>query len=486
MNHLLFAVLKGKSLMPDSIFQGTGKFSTCRMKIDLPDSPIGIVSDWGTQSTVNESVPENRLKKIAAILSGKSILSILDQGLVSGTTFITSVLIGRLCGQDILGIYFLAWSIIVFVRGVGDTIIGAPYMVFCQKFRGAALQAYRGSTFVQQLALAFTSFSILLFVILLLILQGTTVSTVSAAVSLLGALPILMIREHLRRLCLAHQDLNGVLFLDGLVAVIQIGSLLVLGYFYLLTVPVIYGVVTVACAIACCGLFFSGRYRFSMNRGQWLSDLRLNWSFARWALVTFLLGCSAPFIVPWLLNAVSGVSSTGLFAACMTIIGFCRVVVTGLTNLAVPRAAQALAEGGIIRLKQILPTTTIMFAGPCLVFCFAALFAGQSIVLFFYGTQFETAGPVVAVLSFWFLANTVGVVAGSSLWAMERPDANMVADILVIIVTLAATLYLVDSFGALGAAYGMLCGAVFGSVARWAAMFFLFHQSKPEKDCLHA
>ena len=75
-----------------------------------------------------------------------------------------------------------------------------------------------------------------------------------------------------------------------------------------------------------------------------------------------------------------------------------------------------------------------------------------------YGPQFAGTGWIIGVLSLSVLANSLGVTAGNGLWAMERPQANFVADLFSLGVVIVATISLVPLLGPLGAALATLCG----------------------------
>src|SRR2546429_36531 len=45
--------------------------------------------------------------------SGNNALALIDQAVVSGTSFLTTILIGRWCGASELGIYALGFSLLV-------------------------------------------------------------------------------------------------------------------------------------------------------------------------------------------------------------------------------------------------------------------------------------------------------------------------------------------------------------------------------------
>src|SRR5436190_23162028 len=87
---------------------------------------------------------------MASSLLQKSGLSVLDQAVVSGTSFATSVLLGRCASQGELGVYYLALSAVYFARGVQEQLVSAPYMIYCSRKEGRALAEYAGSTLIHQ------------------------------------------------------------------------------------------------------------------------------------------------------------------------------------------------------------------------------------------------------------------------------------------------------------------------------------------------
>ena len=74
---------------------------------------------------------------------------------------------------------------------------------------------------------------------------------------LLGALPLLLLREFVRRLTIAHLQMATAVAIDAGVALLQLGSLLLLAYCHRLTVMSAYAAMGAACGAACCGWFLA-------------------------------------------------------------------------------------------------------------------------------------------------------------------------------------------------------------------------------------
>src|SRR5438105_2895107 len=60
---------------------------------------------------------------LRATASGKGVLAVADQAVVSGTSFLTTVLIGRWCGPGELGIYSLGVTLLVSWVCVQESLI---------------------------------------------------------------------------------------------------------------------------------------------------------------------------------------------------------------------------------------------------------------------------------------------------------------------------------------------------------------------------
>src|SRR5947209_4562429 len=83
-------------------------------------------------------------------LSGKDSLAVLDQAVVSGTSFLTTILIGRWCGADELGIYSLGFTLLVTWGCVQESLVALPYTIRRHRLLRETQAEYAGSVLVHQ------------------------------------------------------------------------------------------------------------------------------------------------------------------------------------------------------------------------------------------------------------------------------------------------------------------------------------------------
>jgi O-antigen/teichoic acid export membrane protein len=403
---------------------------------------------------------------MASPLASKGTWSVFDQGVVSGTSFFTAVIIGRLCSKEDLGVYYFALSIVLFVRGVQDHVISTPYMIYCNRRRGASLASYTGSTLVHELILAGLGMLGVLVLAAALSLGVGPAEVTPAIWILLATMPFLLLRECIRQLAFAQLHVITALVLDVVVCVLQLGGLAVLGLLGMLSVVAAYAVMGGACLVACLVWFVLRNQPLQLVRAEIAPDWKRNWTLARWALASMLAASITPPLTPWFLTAWHGTAANGVLAACMTLVGVSQMFLMGVGNFLSPRTARAFATDGLSELRRILREASILFGVTIGGFCLVFLAAGDWLLDLVFPGKYAGEGAVIAVCAFTVLANALGSVAAKGLWAIERPQANVRADLWTLVVTAVATLGLVPPWGPLGAATAMLGAAIVGAVIR--------------------
>jgi len=432
------------------------------MKVDLNDPTDVYHSERGSRFGISALV-ERLARRFPSASEG--LLSIFDQAIVSGTGFTTAVIIGRMCSRDELGLYYVVLSIVLILTGIQEQLVAAPYTVYSKRRRGRQLAEYAGSTCWHHMVLTVLICAVLAVAIAILSATGR-IAIVPGLWALLGAGPLLLLRDGIRRFNYAHLHVRSAIVLDATVAVAQLGGMVLLGYFGMLSLFSIYAVMGGAGGLACLGWFLLDPPRIRLNRDRLMSDWRYNWGFGKWALRSYLVGNTTPYIMVWILTLAVGVAATGLLGACTTLIGVTNIILSGVANVLTPQAAHAFATGGPQALRRVLSRTAAFLAVSLGGLVLLLMFTGDRLAVLVFGEQFQGSGPILTALAFVALLNSMGTVVGNGLWAIDRPRANFIADVCCISVTLVAAAFLVFPLGALGAALATLAGACAAAIVR--------------------
>ncbi len=81
-------------------------------------------------------------------------LALTDQLIVSGTNFVTLLLLGRLAGQQELGLFALVMTVYYLMLAVQESLITVPYTIFRARLNGVRQLQYSGSCICQSAAWA--------------------------------------------------------------------------------------------------------------------------------------------------------------------------------------------------------------------------------------------------------------------------------------------------------------------------------------------
>ncbi|MEP3479808.1 MAG: hypothetical protein ABJZ55_11220 [Fuerstiella sp.] len=414
----------------------------------------------------NQPVPSvGLLDKIRESDLASSLLAIFDQAMISGTNFLTAVLIGRCCGAESLGIYSLVAAALAMTIGLQDQLITAPFVLYQNRFRPNRLKQYTGSVFAHQTVLTGIIFAIFAGICQQISHSGGLPSTISWI--LLLSAPSILYRAFVRNLALARCDVISVVALDALVCVCQLGVVGSLAWTGHLALPVVYVTMGFTCTTAALVWLQKHRADFKFSRRAIKADAVRNWRFGRWALATHLAGTSTPYIMPWILFSIHGEAATGTLAACSVIVGVANIMLAGMGDFLAPRAAAAFAQGGKNQLTAILMKMLILISIGIGTVCAVAFGVGEQVIQILYDGRFPEAGQLVGLLTLSVLANALGALAGNGLWAIDRPRANFIADITTLIIAIVCAALLVQPYAAFGAASATLLASAGGAVVRF-------------------
>jgi len=399
--------------------------------------------------------------------SRKGVLALVDQAVFSGANFLTTVMIGRFCGLDQLGVYALAFALLVFLAVIQESLIWTPYTVYSHRLKQDDQPAYAGTVLLIQMA----------FTLIGMLLLAATGGVLSLGIGPAGLAPVVwvlvatapfyLLREFVRRLLLARLDVATVLGIDVLVTVIQFGGFLALYWAGILSAATACAAVGVACLITSGLWFLVTGTRFRVRRSNIRRELGRHWSFGRWICASQVADATHNYALHWLLAVMVGTAATGVYAACSSIVLIFNPLILGIGSVLVPRAAQVYADGGNAEVRRVVWKTTVFLGTAMSILCVGLAFFGEEAMrLLYHGDEYAGYGRIITLLAVTTLAGTISFAADHGMWVLERPDINFKVRSAGLVVTLVAAAALVGTWGVLGAAIGRLCGMSLASAAQ--------------------
>lgn len=390
-----------------------------------------------------------------------------DQAVASVTNFATTVIIGRMCMKEELGLYMLGFSILLFATTLQSAIILIPYSVYYPRSKEAERVVYTGSTFAQQLLLSALTVLCLIVATAYVSYASNTKGLASVMLALTVAITFILFREYVRQISFAQLKVKATFFLDTIIAIAQIGGLLVFAYQGRLSASLAYLVSGTACCMAAGGWLITFRRKFKLQPAKITLHIRQHLSFGKWLLAGSIVYILSMQIYPWLLTGFHGTGATGILAACMGTIFLANPFMIGMGNYLGPKISHDFADGGIEKLKNTVIRSTILFAVVMGLFSILMLIFGGQIIAMVYGKQYSGTGAIVGVLALSQLASALTFPLNYGLLAMGRPDVGFKSYLIALLAMLAVGVWLVKAFGPFGASCGLLAGNSVASLFRW-------------------
>jgi len=407
---------------------------------------------------------------IGSLIDGQSFLVLGDQAISSANNFLTSVIIGRVCSQDEFGLYTLGFSIVLFAATAQSALILSPFSVLSPRLDQRERLLYSGSSLIGQLVFSLVVGAALIVAGLLSPAQGGISRLGPVLVALGLVLLFVQLREYCRQVSFARLDVRGAFFFDLMTLGLQSSGLLLLAFSGSLNAVHAYYTIGLACGLpSLLWLLFNIR-SFSFQLARAGCDFGRNWSMGKWLLGTSVLYAGSNQLYPWLLAALHGPEATGVLAAGLGTVYIANPFLIGMNNLMSPRAAHAMAHGGIPEVRKVIFGGVRFFLVVMGLFCMAMLFFGGPAIRLLYGPNYAGCGSVVRVLALSQLASALAFPINSGLLAMDKPDVGFKGYLLSLAVMILLGLWLVRFFGPLGAALGLLLGNAAATAFRWAAL----------------
>ena len=398
--------------------------------------------------------------------------AVLDQAVVSGASFLTTIMIGRWTNPIELGLYAIGVSTLQAFLTVQATLISIPYTVQRRSPIGTA--AERAGNALMQCGLL----SILTIAILAVAAFGLGAHDarpeVVLTLTLAGVAPFVLLRDFGRGFAFAHLHTGRALWLDGAVVAIQLAALSWLGLTGRLSSSSAYAAIGVACALPSLLWLYLARSDFTIRMAQLRTAMKRSWSLGKWVFGVHISWALQAYLAYLLLAWLAGKRATGIYAAGMSIATLCNPLILGLGNILLPRAVLAFKEGNIARLQREVTWDLLLRIAPMALYCLVILLAGGELLYLLYGSE-DYAGHahLLSVLTFSVLAHVAGFPAYNALISMEHPREIFQAEVLASTLTVALVWLLVGEWGLIGAAYASLIGNVVRTTGCWIAFLIL-------------
>ena len=399
---------------------------------------------------------------------GDSAWSMADQAILSGLSFLTMFTIGRWGDAGELGRYAIAISLITLFIAMQDALVTRPYAVQILRPVGSPPE-HAFSSLLMTLGLAAVASGV--FAISGFALRITTSANDLLPIffALAMATPAVLLRESIRRLALANLLIVSAFVLDASIAaliVAALAALVTLGN--KVDAGTVLLLLSATTAFATLVWILTHRTLLKPQVAGLKATALQSWKLGKWLLPTRVAMETQGYATHWIAFLVAGAATTGVYAACLSIVALTNPFLIGYINVMTPRAVRILQDGGMRALRRkALDDAALLGATMGLFVLGIFLFGRHAVAVLYPSISHESIGHVITILAMVAALAAIGAPAANALASAERgkPLATItVASSLFGIGAAAAGMWLNDL---VGAAYGILVTELLGCAARW-------------------
>jgi O-antigen/teichoic acid export membrane protein len=393
------------------------------------------------------------------------LLALIDQALVSGTRFATTIFLGRAAGAEELGHYSIAYMTLLAMGCVQEALVTTPFAIHNHRLGNRSRSAYAGGSLILHAMLAALSGVLILATALTCWSFGKDPWFIHLAPLVAVVLPLSLMWEFARRSMLAQLQVAAVTRTDATAALIQL-----LG----LTALTLSGHLTAAAALV---VLAAGT---SITAGTWLMRsrqtrvirwkltglyLRRNWQVGKWLACAQLTGIIHMMVPTLLLAVFVNAAATGLYTAYFNFALLANPLILAVINLLLPKSARAFKESGRRGTAGLVSNAALAMAGILACYVGALALWGDYVVSFVYGAEYLGHHSVLIILGLCTIAWSTSMAFAAGLTALRDARSSFIASLLGTAVSTVIITATASSWEVTGAAVGLCIGSYVAAVA---------------------
>lgn len=398
-----------------------------------------------------------------------------DQAIISGTNFLTGILVARALGIEAFGVFSLAWLAVLFAFTLQSAAVLSPMMSVGPKQAPSEEARYYAAVAVHQLA-----FSALFALVVLLTCSlarfaglGSLDGEFTVALAVCGVL--VQLHEFLRRYNFTLQRTRAVLISDltrnGL-QLFALGGLLLYG-----ADADVSGVLLVMAASALVGILaLAGGLPSPRWEPLHVDAVRRRHArFARWLVGSSLMQWTTGNFFIVAAGVMLGPLAVGALRAAQNLIAVTHVFFMAADNVVPAKAARIYAAGGKAALQSFVRRLTLVglagTAAVCLVFAVPSEFWLTTL----FGPSFAGYGFVVWGFAAYYLLVACTIPLQYAFLAMETTRPIFAGYLLATVFTLVLSYPLLQALGT----FGVIVGLAAAQLIILASMALAFGRREP-------
>jgi O-antigen/teichoic acid export membrane protein len=382
-------------------------------------------SDSASVATLLEPVSATADQEASVTARTKSssrllhMLALSDQAIVSGSNFLTSMVLARGLSLAEFGRYSLLWMAVLFGSNIQMSLIIAPMMSIGPIQRLIGDKSFVGSILTFQLIFAAGLTALFAIGIGALHLTGNSIDA-SWVIPILLANIAFQLQDFTRRAFFYQKRLIAAVASD---CISYLGQLGVIGIFFLKlhrlsvsNVLWINAITSLAAILFALPMVPLPIFRVKVLR----SILRRNWQSARYLLAATVMQWTSGNFFVLIAPLFMGVSAVGAMRACQSIMNTTNIWMQGLENSLPSEASRIMMKSGVTGLKRYILRALAMLGGLTALIVIVINVAPEFWLKIIYGPHLKGYGFVLRAFGIISLLTVLTLPLRAGLRSIEK------------------------------------------------------------------
>lgn len=389
--------------------------------------------------------------------------TLADQGLSSGSNFLTFVLLARAMSPSQLGMYALAITGLYVVGNIQRALFIEPHYVY-----SLHQDDYRGYTTATATAQFVFAGSVAIIVTVAAWIAGTAgMDDASGMLLAFGAVSVpYLVQDFIRGIFFTESRFKGV-FVNDLVSY---GGQLVLILLLIATIGAAPVRALLAVGVSSGLAVIVGAWQF---RGTLTSPIpfratiRTNWRMGRWLSTSSVASAAANELYVFLSSGILGVAAAGAYRGVVTIVNVNNVFLTALIGRTLPRASERVRDAGSRGLDAYLVRLMARDALPIYLLSLLIIVFADQLLGGLYGEEYRQYALVLQLLAAVAILSVPTEVLIIGLKARGSGAPVLFISLLSAGITIAIGIPMMRAYGLDGVAYTMCLDVAIINVIMW-------------------
>jgi O-antigen/teichoic acid export membrane protein len=359
----------------------------------------------------------------------------LEQAFSSMFSFLITILILRLFGIKIFGIFSFLWIILLFIYSIQLSIIIYPMNSDVFKNDNNGIEYYYSNALMLQIIFSFFFAFVVYF---FLNIFGNSLKSLSLEVYSTSFAILIFLSQFFqfirRKLILNNHYLKSLItniaillcLLISIYFLQQINSLNLNNFFYIFSLSFVFGIII--------NLKIIFPFRFNFNK--FIKYINFNWTSSKWLLFTSIIQWFGSNF--WLINSgvILGPKILGVIRACQTILNTSSLLFQSIESLVPKKLSLELKYKNVISMNTLLNKLKKKFFLITIMITFFIILTSKHLLQIFYGSEMTPYYYILIFLSLMLPITLLRLTSEFGLRALKKTkpifNANLFASIFTI------------------------------------------------------